>query len=136
MSRLLITMVVLLLLGSCKKAKEHIEEERALNFLDGSEWKITFFIKGSNDISADFSTYIFRFNKDFTINVLRNNTTASTGTWKGDIPNRTISANFPTAAHPVVLLNATWNITQSTDHSVSASTFAGNELRQLKMEKQ
>lgn len=136
MKHLLMTFVLMLLLGSCKKVKENIEEEAALNLLDGTKWKITSYTKGSTDLSADFSPYVFRFNKDLTVDALRNNSTESTGTWQGDIASQTISAYFPSAGHPLLLLNATWTITESTTRSLTANTGGGADLRQLKMEKQ
>jgi hypothetical protein len=127
---------MLLLLAGCAKTKDAIIEQRALNMLDGTEWKIVHFIQGNKNISADFSTYIFRFNKDLTVNALRNNLPEATGNWLGDIGNRTIYAHFPSVGSPLLLLNATWTITQSTSKSLPANTTVVTEFRELKMEKQ
>jgi hypothetical protein len=127
---------MLLLLAGCAKTKDAIIEQRALNILDGTEWKIVYFTQGSKNISADFDTYLFRFNKDLTVNALKNNLPEATGNWLGDIGNRTIYAHFTSAGPPLLLLNATWTITQSTSNSLTANTSAGTELRELKMEKQ
>jgi hypothetical protein len=129
---------VALLIASvgCKKAKENIIEEAGMAFLDGTEWKIVFFQNGSSDISQDFSTYQFRFNRDETVNAIRSNTPEATGNWKGNINNRTIYANFAAGTtYPLPLLNATWNITQSTLRTLTATTTVGTEMRQLRMEK-
>lgn len=135
MKYLLVIWATFFLVGGCKKAKEDILEERALNLLHGTEWKIVTFTQGSSDISADFSTYVFRFDKDGTMAALRNNNTEATGTWQGDIEDKTMYAHFPAASHPLFLLNATWTITQSTSSALTANTKAGTEVRQLKMEK-
>ncbi len=136
MKYVLIIWAMLLLLEGCAKAKENIIERTALNMLDGTEWRIVGFTQGTEDKTADFDAFLFRFNKDLTVNALRNNRTHATGNWQDDIGNKTIYAHFPAASHPLLLLNATWTITQSTATSLTATTMPGAVIRQLKMEKQ
>lgn len=132
----LLILIMIQCLAGCKKIKEDVIEEVALNMLDGTEWKIVHFHSGSNDLTADFTEYRFRFNRDETVTAIRSNTPSATGTWRGNMTNRTMFANFAaTTVHPLPMLNATWTITQSTMQSLSANTAVGTELRQLRMEK-
>ena len=135
MKYVLVICATLLVFG-CAKTKENIIEQTALNMLDGTEWKIVSFKQANNDLTANFGMYLFRFNKDLTVNALRNSNTEATGNWQGDIGNKTIYAHFPSAGQPILLLNATWTISQSTSKSLTANTTVGSETRQLKMEKQ
>ena len=136
MKRILPFFAAMLLLFSCKKAKENIIEETAISFLDGTEWKVVTFTDGTTNLDAAFVPYRFRFNRDKTVNAIRNNNTEATGTWKGDILNRTMESKFATsAAHPLPLLNTTWTITQSTMTTLSASATVGGTERRLSMEK-
>lgn len=136
MKHLLAAYGILLMLGGCKKVKENLQEEVALSLLDGTEWKVTSYMQGNVDRSADFSLYRFRFNRNRTIDALRNNSLEATGDFDGDIPEKTIYAHFSNAGPPLALLNATWTITTSTSKSLSANTTIINESRQLTMEKQ
>jgi hypothetical protein len=127
---------LLVLLPGCQKIKENVIEEVGLSMLDGTEWKITLFQQGGTDVSTAFSSYMFRFNRDETVNAIRNNNTEATGSWKGNVSSRTIIAKFATGtSHPLPLLNGTWKITQSTLSSLSANTNAGGEERLMRMEK-
>jgi hypothetical protein len=47
----------------------------------------------------------------------------------------TITADFPSAGEPLVLLNGTWQITNTTWTSVNASLQVNNETCLLKLEK-
>ncbi len=136
MKHLPVILACLLLLAGCKKAKDAVLEETALNLLHGTEWAVTSFVDGGTDVSPDFDRYIFRFNRNLTVEAILNNATVASGTWEANIANRTIYANFPAGTpHPLTLLNATWSITRSTLQSLSATATAGSQLRELKMEK-
>lgn len=136
MKRILLFFAAFFLLAGCKKVKENIAEEAATNFLDGTEWKIVAFTEGANILDDAFRPYYFRFNKDNTVNAVRNNATEATGTWEADISSRTIESQFGAdAAHPLPFLNTTWNITKSTLTTLSATATVSGTVRTLRMEK-
>lgn len=136
MKRILLFFAAFTLLLGCKKVKENIAEEAATNFLDGTEWKVVAFTEGSNNLDGAFQPYHFRFNKDNTVNAIRNNATEATGSWKADVVARTIESQFSaTAIHPLPFLSTTWNITKSTLTTLSATATVGGTVRTLRMEK-
>lgn len=136
MKALLFGLAALVVLSGCKKVKESVVETAAINFLDGTEWRVTAFTEGPTSHSADFSTFIFRFNRDQTVTALRDQVPAAAGVFRTDVANRSIYANFPAGTpHPLILLNATWTITQSTMRTLTATTTVGSQPRELKMER-
>lgn len=123
--------------AACKKLKDDLLEQKALDLLDGTRWKVTSYLQGSTNVSTAFGDLIFRFNDNLTVEAFRNNRLVATGQYKGDIPNRTIFAGFPpTSAPPLPLLNATWTITKSTMTSLTATAAIEGKACTLKMEKQ
>ena len=58
------------------------------------------------------------------------------GGWNYDIPNRTVTGNFPTSSEPLSLINGTWNITNSSETSVDAERTVNGETRRMHMDKQ
>lgn len=136
MKRILPYFTALILLLGCKKAKEQIAEQAAGSFLDGTEWKVTAFSEGSNNLDGAFQPYHFRFNKNNRVDAIRSNATEATGSWKADVVARTIESQFnATAVHPLPLLSTRWNITKNTLTTLSATATVSGVVRTLRMEK-
>jgi hypothetical protein len=102
-----------LLLSGCQKKVESVQENMLVKLIVSSEWAITKYMKGTVEITGDFSPYSFQFNKDFTVDALNNNIVEKTGTWNGDIATKTINSNFPNPNPILALLNGTWLVTDS-----------------------
>lgn len=123
--------------AGCKKVKEAVLEQTALDMLDGTQWKVTYYANGSVNMSNNFNNYIFRFNRNLSVDAFRDNVVVASGTYKGDIANRTIFASFPNGTTPPLpMLNATWSITKSTMTSLTATAVVNSKASELKMEKQ
>lgn len=109
----------LLLLGSCKKLIEKKAENAVLSIMTNGYWYVSGYKQNDSDITASFSGYLFKFDANNTVTGTKSNISV-TGQWAANIANRTITSNFPGAADPVGLLNATWTIRDSYTDSVSA----------------
>lgn len=96
-------------------------------------WTVEKYLEGSNNITADFSDYDFKFNSDGSVTGTRAGST-STGTWAGNISNYSITSNFPTAPDPVIKLNGVWKLTDSYWDYVEAemTTGAGTNILHLR----
>jgi len=118
---------------SCIKKKQ---EEKVLDAMTNGQWKVTSFVKGSNDLTSNFAPYRFQFKTNNTVDAINNGTVENTGTWNEDVNAQTISSNFINAANPVVLLNGTWKITNNSWTWVEANQTVNNELLALRLDKQ
>ncbi|GAB4094413.1 hypothetical protein [Flaviaesturariibacter terrae] len=124
-----------LLLGSCKKLIEQKQEQAAIQVITNGRWKINAFSTGSTDQAAAFSSYLFQFNTNQTVDAYYNGTMQLSGGWNYDLPNRTVTGNFPTTAEPLSLINGTWTITNSSETSVDAERLVNGETRRMHMDK-
>ena len=131
---------LLLALAGCSKEKiiEQNQETLLMMAVTNGQWKVTSFVKGGADITADFTSYKFQFKNNYTVDAINNGTVEKTGTWAaaGDINAQTMTAAFTNSVHPLVLFNGTWNIISTTWTSVQASMMVNSEIYTLKMEKQ
>jgi hypothetical protein len=121
---------------SCKKAIQKQEENLIVKAMTDGQWVITSFTDNGEDITTDFSPYKFQYFKNNTVEAIKNGTVENTGTWKGNIDNMSISANFSTVSTPLILLNGTWTITDNSWTYVKATMTDGNEIRVLRLDKQ
>ena len=124
MKRLYLYLVSILLLPaagllSCKKYVQKQEQNAALSIMTSGYWYVSGYKQNTNDITASFSGYLFKFDANNTVTGSLG-TSSTTGQWSDDIAAHTITANFPGAGQPLVNLNATWKITDSYVDSVSA----------------
>jgi hypothetical protein len=120
----------------CKKQIEQIQANLVIDAMTTGQWKMASFKDGSNDVTTDFSPYTFQFNKNYTVNAIKNGQVESTGTWNADADAKTISSNFnPPALNPLPLLNGTWKITNNSWTFVEANQDVNGTLRTLRLEK-
>ena len=131
---------LVLILSGCSREKiiEQQQETLLMKAVTNGQWKVTSFMKGSTDITIDFSSYKFQFKNDYTVDAINNGMVEKTGTWTaaGDMQAQSMTANFANSTHPLVLLNGTWNIINTTWTTVQASMMNNSEIYTLKMEKQ
>jgi hypothetical protein len=138
MNRPILTLLLLLplLLGSCKKLTDKVEDAReqaAVDIVTNGRWKIVAFSTGTTDQTTLFDGYLFQFNQNQTVDAYQGNTLTSSGTFVYDISARTITSGFPTQAPPLGLLNGTFRVTDSGVDFVKAEMTVSGELRKLHM---
>lgn len=105
---------------SCKKLIQQQEEKAVMNIITNGNWYVYQYLQGSDDITANFSGYLFKFNANGTVTGTKNSV-SDTGTWSPDVDARTITSGFPSAGPPVSLLNGVWKINDSGTDFVRAS---------------
>lgn len=133
--KLLVALVGLVVLASCKKIKENIQEDLVIKAMTDGQWRVSSFTRGSENKTADFSPYRFQFRSNKTVEAINNGTTEKTGTWEADPNTRTITSNFFNATATVMLLNGTWLITNNSWDFVEATQTVNNEVLKLRLDK-
>jgi len=78
-SILLVTLIGIFSLSSCKKKDDKIKNEMTDNIQSGS-WRVTNFIDSGNDETNNFSGFNFTFNSSGQVTAI-NGSTTHTGTW-------------------------------------------------------
>lgn len=110
---------LLLLSMSCKKYIQKQEQNALEAVVTTGQWYVSGYKQNDSDITASFSGYLFKFDANNTVTGTLG-TTSVTGQWSDNISARTVTANFPGAAAPLVYLNEVWTITDSYTDSVAA----------------
>ena len=123
-------------LMGCKKIIEKKAEDAIMKAMTDGQWVITNFTSNGTDITADFTAYKFQYFQNYTVNAIKNGTVEKTGTWHGDANTMNISADFPGAVNPILLLNGTWHITDNGWTYVIANMTVNSEVRTLRLDKQ
>lgn len=130
---------ILLLLVICTScSKEKVKEQQTnliVQAMVNGEWKVTSFMVGSADATADFNPYRFRFKENLTVDAVNNGSLEKSGTWSADAVAKTITSSFSGVTDPLALLNGTWQIQNTTWTSVLATQTVNGELRTLRLEK-
>jgi hypothetical protein len=132
---IIITLGFLFLTG-CKKIVEKKAEDAIVKAMTDGQWVITNFTSDGTDLTSDFTSYKFQYFDNYTVNAIKNGTVENTGTWLGDVNTMNISANFPGASTPILLLNGTWHITDNSWTYVKATMTVNSEVRTLRLDKQ
>ena len=136
MKKLYTLFLLLIVLGSCKKAVEKIGEDLVVKAMTEGQWKITKFTQNGTDITSSFSGYKFQYYSNKTVDAILNGTTERTGSWDGNASAMTTYASFPGASNPISLINGTWNITKNSWTYVEATQTNGAETKTLRLDKQ
>lgn len=100
------------------------------------QWVITNFKQSGNDITSNFDGYKFQYYSNETVDAIKNGVVEKKGTWKGDINNMSISAQFDNVSAPLTLINGNWHIDNNSWTFVVASQTSGTETKTLRLEKQ
>ena len=129
-------MLTALLFTSCKDAIEDAKEDAVIKAMTEGQWKVSNYQKGNTDATSSFTGYSFQFYKNQTVDALRNSAVEKKGTWLGDGTNFTIQASFSNVTEPLILLNGTWQITNTTWTSVNAVQTINGEPCVLRLDKQ
>lgn len=136
MKKLYVLIFLTTLFGCTKEQKQQRQENLIMQAMVNGQWKVTSFHKGGSDLTAGFSTYSFQFKDNFTVDAFNNGSIEKTGTWNADATAYTITSSFTNAVDPLVFLNGTWIIQNTTWTSVVANQTAGGEVRTLRLDKQ
>ena len=136
MKKLSFVVVAVILLSGCHKIIEQKAQDAIVKAMTEGQWAITSFTSNGTDMTSNFSGYTFQYFENYTVNAIKNGTVEKTGTWQGDVNTMSISANFPNAVDPLLLLNGTWHITENSWTYVKATMTVGSEIRTLSLDKQ
>jgi hypothetical protein len=132
----LLIILSLICLAGCKKTIEKKAENAIMKAMTDGQWVITSFISDGSNITSDFSVYRFQYFDNYTVDAIKNGTVENTGSWDGDVNTMSITANFPGATNPLLLLNGTWHVTDNSWTYVEATMTIGNTTRSLRLDKQ
>jgi hypothetical protein len=119
---------------SCKKALEKKAENMVMDAMTDGEWIVEQYFEGSNNISNQFLNYSFKFYSNGTVTGTISST-ATNGTWVGNVSDYTIASQFPTADDPVKKLNGVWKIKDSYWDFVKAEMTTGSGTNVLALRK-
>jgi hypothetical protein len=136
MKKLGFIVIAITVLASCHKVIEKKAQDAIMKVMTGGQWVVTNFTSNGTDITTDFSGYSFQFFDDYTVKAMKNGILEKSGTFQGDVSTMTISSNFPNAVNPLLLLNGTWHVTNTSDTYVIANMTIGTDVRTIRLDKQ
>jgi hypothetical protein len=136
MKKFTLFIVLLISLSGCKKTVENIQEDLVIKAMTDGQWVITSFTRNSLNITADFSTYKFKYYSNKTVDAIKNGTVEKTGNWDGNASTMTTLASFPAPTYPLDLINGTWNIINNSWTYVVATQTNGSETKTMRLDKQ
>ena len=136
MKKLISFITLLIFFTGCKKTVENVQQDLVIQAMTDGQWVITNFTLNSANITADFSTYKFKYYSNKTVDAIKNGTTEKTGNWDGNASAMTTWANFPSVNYPLTLINGTWNITNNSWTFVVATQTNGSETKTMRLDKQ
>ena len=129
-------LAMLLFSGCSTKTVEEQQTDLLVQLIVNGQWSVTNFMRGTNDVTADFTGYKFQFKDDKTVDAIKNGSVEATGSWVGNATSRTIVSQFTNAAATLMLLNGTWNVTDSGLTYVKSTQTVNGEERKLRLDKQ
>ena len=135
MKRLSYLLTLFLLLSSCKKTIEKIQEDLVIKAMVDGQWAVTSFTHNGSNITPDFATYKFKYYSNKTDDAIKNGAVEKTGTWDGDGPTMTTWANFTNATAPLDLINGSWHINDSGWTYVVATQTTGTDTKTMRLDK-
>jgi hypothetical protein len=119
---------------ACKKTVDKKIENYIIDIMTDGRWYMYNYEENGLDITYEFDGYEFQFYKNEIVDGFLNNV-ATRGTWKGDLSNLSMTAEFPAAGNPLKKLNATWKITDSYTNAVFAESTTGTVVSKMKLVK-
>jgi hypothetical protein len=136
MKNLTSLLMLLLLLTGCKKTIQSIQEDLVIKAMTDGQWVVTNFTKNDTTITADFSTYKFKYYSNKTVDAIKSGIVEKTGNWDGSAETMSTSADFSNAAYPLNLVNGNWHINNTSWTSVIATQTNGSETKTMRLDKQ
>jgi hypothetical protein len=135
MKKILPFVLISIFFFSCKKLIQQQEENAVISIMTSGVWYVNSYNQNDTSITSTFSGYTFQFKADGTVLAIKDSATIATGTWAGDVNNKTINSNFEGATDPLVKLNSLWKITDSGSTYVIATTTIGSDNEYLYLKK-
>ena len=135
MRLIVVLMLSVFLLGSCKKTVENAQLNALMTLITSGHWKVTSFKKENTYVTGQFADFAFQFKDNGTVDALRNGVVVKTGTWVGNTTDLTIQSNFDNAGEPLNLLNGTWFVKKTSLTHVEATRQVNAELWALRLDK-
>ncbi len=135
MKKILGIVMLALVFSGCKKTIENFQEDLVIKAMTDGQWKVSSFTRNSTDITADFSTYKFKYYSNKTVDAINGAAVEKTGTWDGNASNMTTSANFTSPVYPLSLINGNWQITRNGWTYVEATQTSGSETKTMRLDK-
>ncbi|MEI9810348.1 MAG: hypothetical protein WDO16_22120 [Bacteroidota bacterium] len=136
MKKLIPALCLLLFFSGCKKAIEKLKEDAIINAMVDGQWVVTSFVQNGTNITTDFTGINFSITATKPLMLSKNGTVEKTGTWDGDGSAMTTWANFTGVTAPLVLINGSWHIDDSSWTYVIATQTAGGETKVMRLDKQ
>jgi hypothetical protein len=135
MKRVLPLILILIVLGGCKKTIEKIQQDLVIKAMTDGQWKVTSFTLNGTNISPDFANYRFKYYSNKTVDAINNGVVEQTGTWDGNASSMTTWANFTSASYPLNLINGSWHIDRNSWTFVEATQSAGGNTKLMRLDK-
>ena len=135
MRYIILAIVGMVLLGSCKKAVEQTQLDALMKLITSGQWKVTSFKKDATDITSQFADYKFQFKEEGTVDAIKNGRVDKTGTWAGNTTNLSIQSSFGAVEAPLNLLNGTWYVTKTSLTFVESNQQVNGETHFLRLDK-
>jgi hypothetical protein len=136
MKKILPFVLISIFFFSCKKFIQQQEENAVIQIMTSGVWYVNMYNQNDTSITSTFSGYTFQFKANGEVLAIKDSATIATGTWAGDVDNKTINSNFVAAADPLNKLNSLWKITDSGSTYVIATTTIGSDKEYLYLKKQ
>lgn len=136
MNKIITLILFAFLISGCKKTVEKIQEDLVIKAMTDGQWKVSSFVQNGTDITADFSTYRFKYYSNKTVDAIKSGTVEKTGTWDGYASNMTTYANFTSPSYPLNLINGTWQITSNSWTFVVATQNIGATTKTMRLDKE
>jgi hypothetical protein len=133
MKRLFLFLAIAIGISGCEKSA--VQEDLVILAMTNGQWKMTSFVEGGTDRTADFASYRFKYNTNNTVDAIRNGLIEKSGTWNGSASTMSIFAEFPNALQPLIVINGTWNITRNGWTFVEANQTVNGQLKTLRLDK-
>ncbi len=136
MNKIITLALLVVLFSGCKKAIEKAQEDLVIKAMTDGQWKVSNFVQNGTDITADFSTYRFKYYSNKTVDAIKSGTVEKTGTWDGDASIMTTYANFTSPSYPLNLINGSWQITNNSWTFVVATQNVGGTTKTMRLDKE
>lgn len=135
MKKIIPIFLLITFFSGCKKAIENKQQDLVIQAMTNGQWQITSFTLNSSNITSDFTGYKFQYYSNKTVDAIKNGTVVKTGTWDGNATTMTTSADFPAAVNPLLYINGSWNILNSSWTYVVASQTVGATVKNMRLDK-
>ena len=131
-----IVFIFIIFLAGCKKTIDNVQEDLVIKAMTDGRWIVTNFTLNATNITADFTTYKFKYYSNKTVDAIKNGTVEKTGTWDGNAATMTTSANFTGAVYPLTLINGSWQIVRNGWTYVEATQTIGSDTKTMRLDKE